>query len=186
MNAPSRKEEFEKLKAVRESGRWHILVALDNGRPEPVGEDILLGALESAQPPDERRITPTALRRELDYLEKRELVKLAVEGDHWEASLTALGVDVVEYTVVDVKGGGIARPLPYGEMDFGAALQVLRNGGKVRRAGWNGKGMHVGLVPANTAPMTLPFLYLQTVSGDRVPWLISQTDALAEDYTEVA
>lgn len=27
--------------------------------------------------------------------------------------------------------------------DFGFALEVLKNGGKVARKGWNGKGMYV-------------------------------------------
>lgn len=30
--------------------------------------------------------------------------------------------------------------------------------------------------------MTLPYIFITTVQGDRVPWLASQTDLLAEDW----
>lgn len=31
--------------------------------------------------------------------------------------------------------------------------------------------------------MTLPYIYMRTVQGDLVPWLASQTDLLANDWT---
>ncbi len=30
--------------------------------------------------------------------------------------------------------------------------------------------------------MTLPYIYMSTVGGDLVPWLVSQADMLAEDW----
>ena len=30
--------------------------------------------------------------------------------------------------------------------------------------------------------MTLPYIYIETVQGDMVPWAASQTDILAEDW----
>lgn len=72
---------------------------------------------------------------------------------------------------------------------FGIALDILKNGGKVRRAGWNGKGMWVELQsPDAGSKMTLPYLYLNypdnavNTPGARVPWLASQTDILATDW----
>lgn len=66
---------------------------------------------------------------------------------------------------------------------FSQALEALKAGKRVARAGWNGKNMHVVLQPPDDrSPMTLPYLYLYTVTGDRVPWLASQTDLLAEDW----
>lgn len=87
---------------------------------------------------------------------------------------------------------------------------------KIQRAGWNGKGMYVGLrmpdsktitghafidsdvckvcgktgeeiavngVPCGNKPsMSLPYLYMKTADDKLVPWLISQTDALADDW----
>lgn len=82
-------------------------------------------------------------------------------------------------------------------MDFGAALHRLRNGYRVARSGWNGKGMFIYLVPAgNYFPTTSvaksyfggqlvpykPYIAMKTVDEDVVPWLASQTDLLAEDY----
>ncbi len=70
--------------------------------------------------------------------------------------------------------------------DFGFALDMLRRGEKVRRAGWNGKGMWLALqVPDAHSKMSLPYIYMSTVTGDLVPWLASQTDMLAEDWEAV-
>jgi len=70
-------------------------------------------------------------------------------------------------------------------MDFGNALRALKNGNRVCRTGWNGKGMWLGYM-ARRDPMTLPYLYMSTAQGDLVPWLASQTDILAEDWEIVA
>jgi hypothetical protein len=89
-------------------------------------------------------------------------------------------------------------------MDFCYALNALREGKKVSRSGWNGKGMYVFLRPGqneitstedpgrdpsaksdengNVEMKWLPFLVMKTVQGEYVPWLISQTDALATDW----
>ena len=83
-------------------------------------------------------------------------------------------------------------------MDFGAALQALKNGQKVAREGWNGKGMFLFLVPGsvfkvNRAPLLgiypegteinyRPHIDMKTVDGEIVPWVASQTDVLAEDW----
>lgn len=68
-------------------------------------------------------------------------------------------------------------------MDFGWALRSLREGHRVTRAGWNGKGQAIELqVPDDHSKMTLPYIFIRTVSGDLVPWLASQTDMLADDW----
>lgn len=70
--------------------------------------------------------------------------------------------------------------------DFGWALECLRSGLKVQRSGWNGPGQFLQLqVPDEHSKMTLPYIYITTVSGDRVPWLASQTDLLANDWQTV-
>lgn len=67
--------------------------------------------------------------------------------------------------------------------DFGWALTALKDGFRVTRTGWNGKGMWLALqVPDEMSKMTLPYIYMTTVKGDRVPWLASQTDMLATDW----
>ena len=77
-------------------------------------------------------------------------------------------------------------------MDFGEALGWAKLGKKIQRAGWNGKGMFVFLISNWTYTdgkqdnyPNLPFLTMKTADDKVVPWLISQTDALAEDYSIV-
>ena len=92
-----------------------------------------------------------------------------------------------------VQGNTLA--LPAQNIDgfgFGIALDILKKGGKVRRTGWNGRGMWVEMQhPDAHSKMTLPYLYLNypdnalNTPGARVPWLASQTDILATDW-EVA
>lgn len=68
-------------------------------------------------------------------------------------------------------------------MDFSSALLLLKAGDRLTREGWNGKGQWIELqVPDGHSKMTLPYLFITTVSGDRVPWLASQTDLLANDW----
>jgi hypothetical protein len=73
---------------------------------------------------------------------------------------------------------------------FGWALRRLKEGSKVARAGWNGKGMWLAMqVPDENSKMTLPYIYIEYPQGhpaypqgSRVPWLASQTDLLAHDW----
>lgn len=68
-------------------------------------------------------------------------------------------------------------------MNFEQVLPDIRNGDRVARSGWNGKGMWIALqVPDEHSKMTLPYIYMSTAQGDLVPWLASQTDILAEDW----
>jgi len=86
-------------------------------------------------------------------------------------------------------------------MTFSEALEALKSGYKVAREGWNGKGMFIFLVPGSTfevnrAPLlgiypvgtTISYhahIDMKTADGMIVPWLCSQTDMLAEDWTLV-
>ena len=86
-------------------------------------------------------------------------------------------------------------------MNFGEALVALKNGKKVSRSGWNGKGMFLFLVPGsqfvvNRAPLLgiypegtvvdyCPHIDMKTADEKVVPWLASQTDVLAEDWGAV-
>lgn len=71
-------------------------------------------------------------------------------------------------------------------MNFGQAIEFLKSGGRVARLGWNGKDMWLALQhPDVHSKMTLPYIYMRTVTGGLVPWLASQTDMLAEDWTEI-
>jgi hypothetical protein len=68
-------------------------------------------------------------------------------------------------------------------MDFGSVISALKEGHWAYREGWNGKGMRIELqVPDEHSKMTLPYIFLHTVTGERVPWIASQTDLLASDW----
>ena len=76
--------------------------------------------------------------------------------------------------------------------DFGEAIKQLKDGLKVARCGWNGKGIYIELqVPDVNSKMTAPYIFIDTTGLEtnndlapksRVPWLASQTDMLAEDW----
>ena len=70
--------------------------------------------------------------------------------------------------------------------DFGWALQKLKLGHKVTRPGWNGKGMFLELQrPDANSKMTEPYIYIVLSTGAKIPWLASQADMLAEDWSEM-
>ena len=72
-------------------------------------------------------------------------------------------------------------------MDFSKALLKIKEGLKMSRSGWNGAGQYILLqTPDENSKMSLPYLYITTVDGKLVPWLVSQTDLLADDWFEVA
>ena len=83
-------------------------------------------------------------------------------------------------------------------MTFGLALELLKKGMHVCRAGWNGKGMWLAIVEGyDYNPKTdngavhalgcekLPWIGMKTADNKFVPWLASQTDMLAEDWKVV-
>jgi len=86
-------------------------------------------------------------------------------------------------------------------MTFGDALIFLKEGKKLARAGWNGKGMFLFLVPGSTfqvsrAPLLgiypeghtvnyCPHIDMKTADDKVVPWLASQTDMLADDWAVI-
>ena len=86
-------------------------------------------------------------------------------------------------------------------MSFGLAVEAVKKGKKIARAGWNGKGMFLFLVPGSTfkvnrAPLLGIYpegteinyhahIDMKTADGTIVPWLASQTDVLADDWIVV-
>ena len=90
-----------------------------------------------------------------------------------------------------------------GGLSFGEALEALKKGYRIARAGWNGKGMYLWLLPAaNVKAEWCRETHLKEVAeanggeiealgsirmmtADRkvlTGWLASQTDMLAEDW----
>lgn len=77
-------------------------------------------------------------------------------------------------------------------MNFGQAIEALKKGNRVKRNGWNGKGMYLFL--ANGEDLTscifkdVPIKCVDSVCMKTaqdtivIGWLASQTDMLAEDW----
>ncbi len=71
-------------------------------------------------------------------------------------------------------------------MGIGEAVKQLWDGKAVARQGWNGPNQFIKIQqPDANSWMGLPYIYITTVQGDRVPWLASQTDILAVDWEVV-
>lgn len=101
-------QHIDMARVRREALRWLILLTLNNARPIGAFEGLVLSVAQSEYPD----ATALELRRELDYLEGRELVKLDKQPTgRWHADLTRYGVDVAEYTI-DCEPG-ISRPTKY-------------------------------------------------------------------------
>ena len=68
-------------------------------------------------------------------------------------------------------------------ISFSTALEAVKAGVPIQRAGWNGKGLVVkAQFPDEHSKMSLPYLYIEYPNGDRCPWLASQTDIMCEDW----
>lgn len=76
---------------------------------------------------------------------------------------------------------------------FSEALELMKDGFKIMREGWNGKGIFVGgkFPDERNSGMTSSFAYIDTTGvhtknkdapKNRVPWIPSQTDMFAEDW----
>jgi hypothetical protein len=65
-------------------------------------------------------------------------------------------------------------------LNFGQAIEALKDGKKVSRIGWNGKGMFVRLVE-NTEFLNRHFELFNTI-GTFDTWVASVSDTLAEDW----
>lgn len=86
-------------------------------------------------------------------------------------------------------------------MDMSSALYALRNGQRVTRTGWNGKGMFLYLVPAsefvvNRAPLLgilgegtkvryREHIDMRAADGSYGVWTCAQNDLTAQDWEVV-
>lgn len=87
-------------------------------------------------------------------------------------------------------------------MNFGQAIEELKKGNIVRRAGWNGNGMFVYLVPANAYPAQTgaakyyygdgalvpynAYLAIKNVDETVSTWVPSVNDVLSEDWAALS
>lgn len=68
-------------------------------------------------------------------------------------------------------------------MKFGEAFERLRNGEKITRRGWNGKGMYLHVSnPGGGSNYPNKVIYLKTVNDGNQVWDPSQFDLFSEDW----
>lgn len=81
-------------------------------------------------------------------------------------------------------------------MNFGEALEAVKEGKRIARKGWNGKGMYVYYIPANSYKATTevareefgdmvpynPYFAIKNVNNTVSTWVPSVNDCLAEDW----
>ena len=83
-------------------------------------------------------------------------------------------------------------------MTFGKAIELMREGKKVQREGWNGKNQYIELatnisyvnvsgeiINAKHDAIGNKAVAFVGTSGVQLGWLASQADMLAEDWKEV-
>lgn len=84
-------------------------------------------------------------------------------------------------------------------MNFSQALEALKSGQRIMRAGWNGKGLFVYLVPAASYPVQTgaakahfgegamvpynAYLAIKNVDETVSTWVPSVNDCLADDWS---
>ena len=82
-------------------------------------------------------------------------------------------------------------------MNFGKAIEIVKNGGRIGRKGWNGKNQYIELatcvsykntqgeiVNVNHEAMGSKALAFVGTSGVQLGWLATQSDMLSDDWEE--
>ena len=128
-----------------------------------------------------------------DYRWEEEQSEEQLTGGHWGTQLRNLKPEVVieELATID-------ESAPIINLSFGEALVALEAGKRLQRAGWNGKGMFVYLVPANSYPAQTgaakahfgenamvpynPYFAIKNVDNTVSTWVPSVNDCLANDW----
>ena len=168
-----------------------------------------------------RKLEERKFKKELDELMKNEAVRILKEyvGDYLLPSFSDTSASFQELCKC---GGVLLNGVPLvdpskiktiyflttnhqsmNKLNFGQAIQALKDGKKVTREGWNGKGMYLWLLP----PATIKAEWckddhlrglaeanggeleclgsIRMLTADKkvlTGWLASQTDMLAEDW----
>ncbi len=74
---------------------------------------------------------------------------------------------------------------PIDGLTFGLAIEAMRMGKRVARAGWNGRGMYLSICEGGgfrDGFRTVDFIYMKTADDQITPWVTSQMDVLAGNW----
>ncbi len=136
----------------------------------------------------------------------KEAIRL---GDNISFNICTIGFGAAFHDLaVEKFGASFIKGTIMENMNFGKALEALKEGKIVRRAGWNGKGLSlilkrgiqavdnshesvqgvsIDLMDVGDYGITtrLPHIEIYYPDGVHCAWLASQTDMLANDWQEV-
>ena len=139
------------------------------------------------------------------FKDQGEMYIKTLEGDH-HASVGDYIIQGVNGELYPCKPDIFEKTYDIAEnvkFNFGKALELLKEGKKVCRSGWNGKGMFLTLQEGSTVTGSMmrnqpakdfygdriveicPHIDMKAADGSYVVgWLASQTDMLADDWME--
>ena len=217
--APLTGPRFRKKPVVIEAVRWDGVTVFAQAWPEWLRRAVELGDSDGPTKAARREQVgamwieyPSICEHEPPVVFKirtLEGVMSASPGD-WivrgvKGELYACKPDIFEQTYEEAVISDQAQPMNIAvrhdtgqpPMSFGDALDALKAGKRIARAGWNGKGMWLCLCEfqqdtisfpefgINDPHKKLPWIGMKTADNGFVPWLASQTDMLADDWTVV-
>lgn len=181
---PAIEDAFHVLqKAMRDDPEyawaWHCNIAMPIMDSSSLGHELA-------------NISAASLMRHLFDIDTTALPQFIGLKDQWSATTAVHAASAPR----------VAGLLDSDRMTFGAALERLKAGVRVARAGWNGKGQFAYLVPAASYPVQTgaaaahfgegslvpyrAYLALKTVDDTVSTWAPSVSDVLAEDWVVVA
>lgn len=143
------------------------------------------------------RLVAEIERQQREY--RRRLLRLKPGTAEWE--LMQIRIEGNEIIKRSLTNNTNMNKTMKTQMTFGEAIELLKQGKKVAREGWNGKRMFLYYVSAGKYPVKMEaarsiadesglvsygaYIAMKTAQGNVVPWLASQTDMLSEDWVEV-
>lgn len=174
-----------KLKFMKDEFSKHKRTELAEMRPYVEGEDMKDISVSQVDTPE---VGGWIARNPEKHTDQWYVTK-----DYYAKNLIAYSEDTTESDSEDVKEPAMTSS---GLVTFGLAVQAMKEGKRVTRLGWNGKGMFLYLVPATeftsickhakkhfgeSTPYRAYFA-LKTAQNDVATWAPSGSDALAEDW----
>ena len=176
----------------------HVIKAVERGGTDMAGGVCFAVELENGK---HQVLTPGQLARYIpvpgDYLVTQDDGYQYINPkDVFERKYSPVG-PIGEDGPLLADGGDFALRRPFAQ-NFGYALEAVRRGQRVARAGWNGKGQFVYLVPPASYPVQTgaakahfgegsmvpynAYLALKTVDERVSTWVPSVSDCLADDW----
>lgn len=128
----------------------------------------------------------------MEWLESGSKIKLPEWTGYWfiedgEIKVMTKSGDILNTPWIEKYKDRVDWKITHGALGFDWAINALKNGKKVCRKGWNGKGMYLTLINAGNAVHQgfdmQDCIGMKTANNLMQPgWLASQNDMLATDW----